>query len=50
VIKGGILLTREQTVRLAVVGSVDRDKLIKAIVEEMRTKARETERSGTKRA
>lgn len=49
-IKGGILLTREQTVRLAVVSSVDREKLLKAIVDEMRTKAKEAERRGPKRA
>lgn len=49
-IKGGKLLTAEQTLRLAVVSSVDREKLLKAIVEEMRQQAKEAERRGPKRA
>lgn len=49
-IKGGKLLTAEQTRRLAIVSSVDREKLLKAIVEEMQEKAREEERRGPKRA
>jgi hypothetical protein len=49
VIKGGKLLTAEQTLRLAVASSVDREKLIKAIVEEMRHQARDAERRGPKR-
>lgn len=48
-IKGGKLLTAEQTLRLAVAGSVDRQKLLKGIVEGMRKQAKEAERRGPKR-
>jgi hypothetical protein len=36
VIRGGKLLTPEQTVRLAAASSADRQKLLKVIVDEMR--------------
>lgn len=48
-IRGGKLLTAEQTVRLAVISSVDRERLLKAIVAEMRQKAQEAEQRGAKR-
>lgn len=48
--KGGKLLTPEQSVRLAIVSAVDRQKLLKAIIAEMRGQARESERRGPKRA
>lgn len=49
VIKGGKFLTGEQTARLAIAGAADRQKLIKLIANEMRTKDREAERRGPKR-
>jgi hypothetical protein len=49
VIKGGKFLTGDQSLRLAIANSVDRDKLLKAIVEEMRQQAKEAERRGPKR-
>jgi hypothetical protein len=39
VIKGGKLLSAEQSVRLAMLDSTEREKLIEAIVAEMRVKA-----------
>lgn len=49
VIKGGKLLSHEQSLRLAVASSVDREKLLKAIVANMQKQAREAERTGAKR-
>jgi hypothetical protein len=45
-IRGGRLLTAEQSARLAIVSSVDREKLLKSIVAQMRSKAK---RRGPKR-
>lgn len=47
--RGGKLLTPEQSVRLAIVSSVDRERLLKAIVGDMREKAKEAEQRGAKR-
>lgn len=49
VIRGGRFLTGEQSLRLAIADSVDREKLLKAIIEEMRQQAKEAERRGPKR-
>lgn len=48
-IKGGKFLTGEQSLRLAVANSVDRELLLKAIVAEMRQKAQEADQRGAKR-
>jgi hypothetical protein len=42
--KPGRLLTREQSVRLAIIGAVDREKLLKAIIEKMRQQSKYPER------
>jgi hypothetical protein len=49
VIRGGLFLTGEQSVRLAIANSIEREKLLKVIVEEMRQRAKEAERRGPKR-
>lgn len=40
----GKLLTPEQSIRLAIVSAVDREKLLKSIVDEMRARERVNER------
>ncbi len=48
-IKGGKLLTAEQSLRLAIIDNVGRDKLLKAIVEKMQAEAKEAQRRGPKK-
>ena len=48
-IKGGKLLTAEQSVRLTIIETVEREKLLKAIVERMQAEARDAARRGRKK-